>query len=184
MIVSCEILEQTPNSDSLVPVVLKTTYTQLGCDSLLQCQRLDVKDTSLYPVMNDVISLDSMQQHVQKGEKSWYEICFNYIQDTMIVDLIANQYYRYSDLYLNDIYGVFYYKDKIFAVKKTNSFPNSFFSATNDSISVQRIYQGSTVYFFKKDRGSVPNNALISYKYNGNTFVKQYTFLNGRIYRD
>ena len=179
MMVSCETIERVSEPETLVPIVLETTYTKLGNDTLFRCQRLELRDSALCAAMDDIILTDSLLQHVHKGEKTWYEICFNWTQDTMSIDLIASQYYKYSDLYLNKISGILCYKNKIFTVKKTDSLPDDIIAITNDTVSTYRVYEGCTVYFFEREQQSIPENVLIRYKYNGSVFVKQHILLNG-----
>jgi len=180
MLLTCKTLGQIPGPKTLEPVVLKTTYTQLGCDSLLQCQRLELHDSALCVAMDDIILADSILQHVRKGEKTWYEICFYWFQDTMFIDLIANQYYKYSDLYRNNVYGIFCYKNEIFALRKTDPLPNDILSITNDIVSTNRLYEGCTVYFFQKEGQSIPENVLIRYQYDGEALIKQFTLFNDK----
>ena len=175
---SCEITEPLYRPPF---VVMETTLTQISDDSTMRCPIIELNDTSLYNAMDDIIATNRNLKHSLKGEKTWFQICFDRATDTLIIYLSANQYSPYSDFNEKHILGILYYKNELFAVNNSTELPQHFFALTNDTITINKLYQGATVYYYEKGENNRPEYALVKYKYIHLTLEKSYTIIDDEI---
>lgn len=175
---SCEITEPLYSPPF---VVTETTLIQIGNDSTMRCPIIKLNDTSLYPAMDDIIAHNRYLKHSLKGEKTWFQISFDKTKDTLIINLSANQYFLYSDFNERHTLGILYYKDELFAVNNSSELPEQFLTLTNDTITINKLYQGATVYYYEKGENNWPEYALVKYKYIHLQLEKIYAIINDEI---
>lgn len=90
-------------------------------------------------------------------------------------------YFLDSDFNERHTWGILYYKDELFAVNNSSELPEQFLTLTNDTITINKLYQGETVYYYEKGENNWPEYALVKYKYIHLQLEKIYAIINDEI---
>lgn len=143
-------------------------------DSIVNLPLLEIIDTSLYPLLDNIINLNSKCIHVAMGELTWFDVSWRKENDTLTFHLKANQY-MHSDI--NRITGkesgCFYYKDGFFVYTNHTKNATNFLKNTGEIKKIVTYYPDAVVYLYRDCENcySFYQDSWITYYYMNNEFI-------------
>ena len=117
-------------------------------DSILPFPKAEIIDSTIFPVFDTIINLNSQSTHHQNGEKTRFDIAEERIGDTIVITIYSGQYDGLMLCWLSNqvSYGAFFYKGFLFNRRKTEIDNSFFFRMIPDSIQVQHYYSNARIY--------------------------------------
>ena len=117
-------------------------------DSILPFPKAEIIDSTIFPVFDTIINLNSQSTHHQNGEKTWFDIAEEHTGDTIVITIYSGQYDGLMLCWLSNqvSYGAFFYKGFLFNRRKTEIDNSVFFRMVPDSIQVQHYYSNARIY--------------------------------------
>lgn len=155
-------------------ITKRYTYVNKINDTIVTLPVLTVKDLAIYPILDSIIDFNSSCIYTVMGERIWFGIASEKLEnDTLIFYLNAFQYCDNNACKINESYfGIFHYRDFLFAVSNYNGLLNDFFEQTDSKEKVITSYSNTIYYLIQecKDCYSYDQKVLMYYYYADNQF--------------
>ena len=143
-----------------------------GCyaDSTIILNSLEITDTSVYFILDDIIERNKQTTHSAKGEKTWFRIQAKpNIDNSDIIEIIirAEQYTgQHSSIEIGNWIGFINYKNHMVLCENCgNDLYSYFFNQTQLMDTIQFCFDGMSEYFCFDEQGLFGVSEFIEQQY-------------------
>lgn len=139
-------------------------------DSTIILNSLEITDTSVYYILDDIIERNKRSTHYDKGEKTWFRIQTKpHVENSDIIEIIirAEQYTgQHPPIKLGNWIGFINYENYLVLCENCdNNLYSHFFNQTQLMDTIQFCFDGMSEYFCFDEQGLFGVSEFIEQRY-------------------